>query len=120
MIAVLRFVLSARFLSGLVIAAALGGIYGQVTYWRGHSAGYQLGEQVTKAKYEAAAAEERTRQAEANETAAAQQRQRFANLIALLQQKNDLIEDLSDERESDPDAYRLGISGASMRRINRF
>lgn|GEM_PF-2632717 len=120
MIAALRFVLSAKFLSGFVIALALGVVVSGVVALRVYGSGYGAGAADTTRRYEAAAAIERDRQAQANSEAAERQRLQYARLMDLVRQKNDLIEDLRDVRESDPRAAEPAISGDSMRRINRF
>lgn len=111
--------LSRNFWLGLLIAGALGGLYGQANYWRGHAAGYRFGEQVTTAKYEAALQGERERVDAANAEARALQRQRFANLMDLIRRKDDLLEELDNEAVDDPRADDCGLSGDGLRRVNR-
>ena len=105
----------------LIVAAGvgLGWIYGQVNYWRGHAAGYDLGERVTKANYEAALEDERARVDAANAEARARQRKQYENLIDLIRRKDALLEELDHEAEHDPRAPECGMSGDGLRRINR-
>lgn len=147
MLAALRFVLSARFLCGFVLALALGAIASTVSYWRGHSAGFVLGVQTTEAKVARETAKETARQDAANEAARAEQRRRFDNLMTIIEAKNDELETLREAAERGAEGAAgddiappivpgpvgpartdgapgacppRGISGDSMRTINRF